>query len=360
MGSAWPVDLRHGARLLRASLGALSGLGTVARSRHGRLVLTAGSGALAVGLAVLAVRHFALSGWPLAHGRPVLLAAAGLLLLVSCAFKAYGWRRLFAADERPEPLTLAAANGGASVTGVALPGRFDDAVRIAIVRRFPHCPASVRALCLSLFMLGLIDSIALAPLAAAAAVLPGHSVSLRAGLALIAGAGIGAAALVITLPRIAASKRLLRFRLARWLSPRTTSIRGASQSWALVSASWLLRAVALFLLLGAFGIGLSFPLAILFLCAGAAASALPIGPAGAAAQIGAGAAVLAASGVAVSQAIAFAVAVQAMAVLAGAAILLSAVAWRGGLRLRRPGLGVAVRVPETIGKRKAGLGAEPT
>ena len=300
-GSGESADPRAAARLLRASLAALSDLGRLARSRRGRLALTIGSGALAVGLSVLAVRHFAVTGWPISRGRPVLLVAAGLLLLVAYAFKAYGWRRLFAADERPQPLTLAAANGGASVTGVALPGRFDEVVRIAIVRRYPPCPAGVRSLCLSLFMLGLIDSIALAPFAATVAVLPGHAVSLRAGLALIAAAGVGAAALVITLPRIAASKRLFRFRLARWLSPRTTSMRGASQSWALVSASWLLRAVALFLLLGAFGIGLSFPLALLFLCAGAAASALPIGPAGAAAQVGAGAAVLVASGVAVGR-----------------------------------------------------------
>jgi uncharacterized membrane protein YbhN (UPF0104 family) len=293
----------------------------------------AGSAAFAIGLSFLAVRHFAVTGWPLSNGRPVLLVGAGLLFLLAYAFKAYGWQRLFAVDERPQPLALAAANGGASVTGVALPGRFDDVVRIAIVRSYPRCPAGVRSLCLSLFMLGLIDAAALAPLAAAAAVFPGHSNSLRAVLALIAGIGIGAAALVITLPRVAASKRLLRFRLVRWLGPRTTSMRVASQAWALVSACWIVRAVALFLLLGAFGIGLSFPLALLFLSAGAAASALPIGPAGAATQIGAGAAVLVASGVAVSEAVGFAVAVQAMGVLTGAVILLLAALWRVGLRL---------------------------
>ena len=222
------------------------------------------------------------------------------------------------------------------MTGVALPGRFDDAVRIAIVRRYPRCPASVRSLCLSLFMLGLIDSIALAPLAAAAAVFPGHSVSLRAGLALIAGAGIGAAALVITLPRVAASKRLLRFRLVRWLGPRTTSVRGASQSWALVSACWILRAVALFLLLGAFG------------SASPSRSQSSSSAPGRRRQrcrsarrrgdtVGAGAAVLVASGVAVSQAVGFAVAVQAMGVLTGAAILLAAATWRTACILCKPG-----------------------
>jgi uncharacterized membrane protein YbhN (UPF0104 family) len=337
--------------LPRPATSALNSFARRAHSRGGRLALTAGSGAVAIGLSVLAVRHFAVTGWPLAHGHPALLVVAGLLLLLAYAFKACGWRRLFAAGERPRPFALAAANGGASVTGVALPGRFDDVVRIAIVRRYPGCPAGVRSLCLSLFMLGLIDSVALAPLAAAAAVFPDHGVGLRAGLALIAAAGIGAAALVITLPRIAASERLVRFRLARWVSPRTTSLLGASQAWALVSACWLARALALFLLLGALGIGLSFPLALLFLCAGAAAAALPIGPAAAPTQVGAGAAVLVASGVPVSQAVGFAVAVQAMGVLAGGSILLAAVAWRTSLRLAPPRLRASSVVLETAGKR---------
>jgi len=309
----------------------------VARSRSGRLALTAGSGALALALAVLAGRHFAETSWPLSQGQPGLLVATGLLFLLAYAFKAYGWRRLFAADERPQPLALAAANGGASVTGVALPGRFDDVVRIAIVRRYPGCPAGVRALCLSLVMLGLIDSAALAPLASVAAGLMGHGTGVRAGLGLVAAAGIAAAVLILALPRLAGSRRLLRFRLGRWLSPRTTSLRGASEAWALVSACWLVRAVGLFLLLGALGLGFSFPLALLFLCAGAAAAALPIGPAGAATQVGAGAAVLIASGVGASQAVAVAVAAQALGVLSGGAILLFAALWGIGLRAALPG-----------------------
>jgi hypothetical protein len=80
------------------------------------------------------------------------------------------------------------------------------------------------------------------------------------------------------------------------------------------------------LLLGALGIGYSFPLALVFLCAGAAAAALPIGPAGAATQIGAGAAALLASGVEASQALSFAVSVAALGVITGTAMLLLAVA----------------------------------
>ncbi len=325
--SAAPIMLEGRYRLVVGALVRLR------RSRRGRWTLAAGSGAFAIVLALLAIRHFATTSWPLSDGEPAVVAAAGLLLLLAQAFKAYGWGRLFAPAERPKPLALAAGNGGAALIGVVLPGRFDDAMRVAVVRRYPGCPAGVRALCLSLVMLGLIDSVALAPLALAAAAFPGAGMGVRAGLAVVAAGGVAAAAVIIALPRLAASKRVVRFRIGRWLRPRTTSLRGASEAWALVSACWLIRAVALFLLLGTLGLGFSFPLALLFLCAGAAAAALPIGPAGAATQVGAGAASLIASGVGASQALAAAVAVGGLGVLSGAAIVLAAVVWRTGLSL---------------------------
>ena len=322
-----PVALEGRYRIL---VGALWRLG---RSRPGQWALAAGSGALVVALALLAARHFATTSWPLASGNPSVLVAAGLLLLVAQALKAYGWGRLFTPDERPKALALAAGNGGAALIGVALPGRFDDAMRVAVVRRYPGCPAGVRVLCLSLVMLGLIDSVALAPLAFAAALFPGAGMGVRAGLALVAAAGVGSAAVILALPRLAASKRALRFRLGRWLSPRTSSRRAASEAWALVSACWLVRVVVVFLLLGTLGVGYSFPLALLFLCAGAAAAALPVGPAGAATQVGASAAALIASGVDASQALGVAVSVGALGVFSGAAILVAAVVWRTGVSL---------------------------
>jgi uncharacterized membrane protein YbhN (UPF0104 family) len=284
-----------------------------------------------VALALLAARHFATTSWPLASGNPGVLVAAGALLLVAQALKAYGWGRLFTPEERPKTLALAAGNGGAALIGVALPGRFDDAMRVAVVRRYPGCPAGVRTLCLSLVMLGLIDSVALAPLAFAAVFFPGAGWAVRAALVVVAVAGVAAAALILALPRLAASRRALRFRLGRWLSPRTTSRRAASEAWALVSACWLVRAVALFLLLGTLGVGFSFPLALLFLCAGAAAAALPIGPAGAATQVGAGGAALIASGIGASKALSVAISVGALGIFSGAAIFLFAALWSGGL-----------------------------
>ena len=325
--SAAPVMAETRSHLL---VGVLAG---VRRSGKGRLALMVGSTAFAIALAALAARHFAGTSFPLTHGNPGLLVAAGLLLLLAQGLKAFGWGRLFAAPERPKVLALAAGNGGAALIGVVLPGRFDDAMRIAVVRRYPGCPAGVRVLCLSLVMLGLIDSAALAPLAFAGAAFPGAGIGMRAGLAVVAVAGIAAAALIVALPRLAASKRVLRFRVGRWLNPRTTSLRGASQAWALVSACWLVRAIALFLLLGALGLGFSFPLALLFLCAGAAAAALPIGPAGAATQAGASGAALIASGAGASEALGVAVAIGMLGVLSGTAILVAAIAWRTGVRL---------------------------
>jgi hypothetical protein len=244
-----------------------------------------GSAALMLLLAVLTVRHFATTSWPLSHGQPGLLVAAGLLLLLAQALKALGWARLFTNRERPSPVALVAGNGGAALI-VVLPGHFDDAMRIAVVRRYPGCPAGLRAISLSLVMLGLIDSAALVPLAAVAVAFPGAGVAARAALAVVAGAGIAAAAVLVALPRLAGSKRALRFRLGRWLSPRTTSLYHAMQAWAFVFGCWLVRGVACFIMLGTLGLGYSFPLALLFLCAGAAAAALPIGPAGAATQVG--------------------------------------------------------------------------
>jgi hypothetical protein len=322
-----PILLERRYRLL------VDALWRLGRSRPGQWALAVGSGAVVVVLALLAARHFASTSWPLASGNPGVLVAAGVLLLLAQALKAYGWGRLFVPDERPGALSLAAGNGGAALVGLVLPGRFDDAMRIAVVRRYPGCPAGVRVLCLSLVMLGLIDAVALAPLAFVAALFPGAGLGVRAALGLVALGGVAAAAVIVALPRLVASRRALRYRLGRWLSPRMTSRRPALQAWALVSACWLVRALAVFVLLGTLGVGFSFPLALLFLCAGAAAAALPVGLAGAATQVGVGGAALIASGVGASQALSVAVSVAALGVLSGGAILLFAVVWRTGVSL---------------------------
>ena len=161
-------------------------------------------------------------------------------------------------------------------------------------------------------MLGLIDTAALMPLASSAAASGEMSAGVRIAMGVVAVAGFGAAVVIAILPRLVASGRLIRFRLARWLGERTTCPREAWKAWLLVLASWLTRAFALFLLLAALHVTLSFGLALAFLCAAAATGALPVAPAGAATQAGAGAAILTAELTGTSEAIAFAVAAQVL------------------------------------------------
>src|SRR3989440_7937760 len=174
----------------------------LAGSRRVRIVLNTVfvSGALAA--AALTILHFIHSGWPLASADPLLVVAAGILFLFAYAFKAWGWQRLFAPHERPQALTLAAAGGAASVGGVALPGRFDEAIRIAVVRRLPGKRVGIGALALTLIVVGLLDSAALTPMASVAAA-ASESNGVRVGFALVAAAGLAAAALVLFLPRLA-------------------------------------------------------------------------------------------------------------------------------------------------------------
>ncbi len=297
-------------------------------SKRGHLAVAIGSSAVGLVLVALALRHIRNAPLPFSHGKPALLVSVGLLFLVAFLLKACGWGRLFIHHERPGPLSLAAAGGGATIMGVVLPGRFDELVRIAIVRRFPGCPAGIRSICLSLVILGLLDSAALAPFALVAAAWPGNSVAVRTGFAVVGVGGIAAATVVLTLPYVAASQRLMRFRIARWLAPRATPLRSATEAWALVSASWLVRGTALTLLLAALGLGFNFPLAMMFLCAAAAAAALPIAPAGAATQVGAGTALLIVSGIGASEAVGFALAAQTLLIISGAAALFIAVSWK--------------------------------
>jgi hypothetical protein len=315
-------------------------------NRKVQLLLNGGFGVLLLVVAVVGGRKFAHSGFALRHADPLLLAGATFLFLIAYAFKAWGWQRLFADEDRPGAGALAFAGGAACVGGVALPGRLDDALRIACLKRFPGVRTGIGAVALSLVVLGLLDNAALAPLSAIAAA-SARSWTVRLGFVLIAGAGILAAAIVASLPRIAERSFVMRFRIGRWLASNTHCNRRAAAALGFISVSWALRATAVFLLLDALSMKGSFTLALAFLCASAASAALPIAPAGAATQAGAGAAILIASGVHAGDAIAFSLAAQLLVVGTGAIVMLALAAWhlagRVHLRMRTPRPAVALR-----------------
>ena len=321
--SGVPIVLESRYRLL------VGGLLRFRRSQRSRWGFALATGGVATLFAVLAARHFATSSWPLTRGNPGLLVAAGLLLLLAQALKAFGWGRLFAPDERPRPLALAAGNGGAALIGVVLPGRFDDAMRVAVVRRYPGCPAGVRALCLSLVMLGLIDSAALAPLAACRRGLSGRR---------------------DRRPRRAGGRGCRRSRRRR--ADRRSASPGREQACCALPARPLAESCARPRSGRDRKRGRSCPPAGSFgrwrsSCSSARSASASRSrsrscsspparrrrhcrsvPRGAATQAGASGAALIASGVGASQALAVAVSVGALGVLSGSAIFLFAVAWR--------------------------------
>jgi uncharacterized membrane protein YbhN (UPF0104 family) len=287
----------------------------------------------ALAVSALVVRHFVTSGWPLHEANPWLVALAGVIFVAAYAAKAWGWQHLFHREQRPAVLTLAAAGGAASVGGIALPGRCDEVIRLAVVRRCRRRRASVGAVALSLFLLGLLDSAALTPLASVAVAVAHVGGWMEAGLVVVAVAGVAAAGVVVTLPRIARVRFVSRFRLAGWVREHAAPPREAVWAWLGVALSWVLRAVATFVLLAALGLGTDFALALAFVCAASASAVLPVAPAGAAMQAGAGAAILIAAGVHRDEALAFGVAAQAVVILAGAAFVLALGAWHAQGRL---------------------------
>lgn len=297
----------------------------------------------------LVARHFARAGWPIHEANLWLVGLAGLILLAAYTAKAWGWQRLFHSEQRPAVLTLAAAGGAASVGGIALPGRCDEVIRVAVVRRCRRRRASVGAVALSIFLLGLLDSAAMTPLASVAVAVAHVHGWMQLGLIVVAVAGIAAAAVVVALPRIARVRWFERFRLARWVHDNATPTREAAWAWAAVATSWVLRSLAVFVLLAALGFGFDFALALSFVCASSASAVLPIAPAGAAMQAGAGAAILAASGIHADQAVAFGVAAQALLMISGAAFVLALGAWHAQGRFQQLAVAGQLRRTRTLG-----------
>jgi uncharacterized membrane protein YbhN (UPF0104 family) len=298
-----------------------------------QILLNGGLGLGLLGVSYLSVKHFVKGGWPLHHADPILVVASAVLFLIAYAFKAWGWQRLFAPDDRPTAGALAFAGGAACVGGVAMPGRVDDAIRIACVKRFPGTRAGLGTIGLSLIIVGMLDNAALAPLASVA-ITDARSWTVRAGFMVVAVAGVLAAVVVSMLPKFAGMRRVMKYRIGRWLSEHTQCRKESLAALLLISVSWALRGTAVFLLLNAVALRGSFPLALGFLCASAASAAVPIGPAGAAMQAGAGATLLALSGVPKAEALAFAVAAQALVVITGAAVMLLIAAWHIAVRVK--------------------------
>ena len=140
-------------------------------------------------------------------------------------------------------------------------------IRVAVVRRCRRRRASFGAVALSIFLLGLLDSAALTPLAYAPRSSRDVGGWLRAGLLVVAVAGVLAAAVVLGLPRLRVCGRSRASGSPPSLREHATGPREAIVAWAAVATSWALRALAVFVLLDALALGTDFALALAFVCA---------------------------------------------------------------------------------------------
>jgi hypothetical protein len=264
----------------------------------------------ALAAAFLVARRITSTSWPLAGAKIELVIGAGAAYLASFGFRALGWQRLFPATARPDRGRCLAACGAAAASGAVLPFRLDYLVKIETLRRLGGVTLGLDAIAISIISLGLVDAVAMLPLAVAALVTSGAV--FRAPLVVVLLFCLGCVAVLALgpaigrLPLISRSGRLQAL-CARvgGSAARTSSTLAAG---VLLLGCWLSRALGSTLLLWALGVGFSPGIALLILCLAAAASILPITAGGAIVSVGATSGVLLAVGVPTRAAVNFSLA----------------------------------------------------
>jgi hypothetical protein len=314
-------------------------------SRHnGRLKTTAGIAfcVIAVAVGFLAARRLTSTSWPLQEANVILVLGASGAYLASFVFRALGWQRLFP-GERPDRSRCLAACGAAAASGVVLPFRLDYVVKISMLRRLGGVRLGLETVGLSIVTLGLVDAVAMLPLATAAIATSGAI--FRAPLVVVMLFCLGCIGVLALGPRLVLLPFVRRSSRVAGVLRRVGDHAGISRSTFAASGflfgCWTMRALGSTLLLSALGVGFSPDLALVILCLAAAASILPITAGGAIVSVSATSGVLLALGVTRSAAINFSL---ASGMLLTVTALAAAVIGVGGslfLTMRRRYLGHA-------------------
>jgi hypothetical protein len=304
---------------------------------------------LSLGACVLVARHLSDASWPLdgAHFPLVFLACGSYL--ASFGFRAFGWHLLFPRSERPDRARCLTACGAAAASGVVLPFRLDYVVKISILRALGGVKLGLTTIAVSIVALGMVDAVAMLPLAVAALATSGPV--LRAPLIVVVLFCIGCLGIltlgqrVARLPLVGRSDRL--HTVYRRVANSTRLSRATLVAALLLLGCWTSRALGSALLLSALGVRFSPTLALVVLCMSAATAILPITAGGAVAGMGTTAGVLFALGVSKGVAVNFALASGLL--LTSAALAAAAVGLSGSLLLtfreRRPRAAV---IPVTV------------
>lgn len=265
---------------------------------------------LSVGACILVARRLTSASWPLQHAELTLVMAGGTAYLASFFFRALGWRQMFPSSERPDSARCLAACGASAATGTVLPFRLDYLVKIMVLRRLRGVTLGLDTIVLSIVALGLVDAVAMLPLAVSAFATSGEM--FRAPLAVVVLFCICCLGVLVAGPRLVRLPLVHRSRRAtavfHRVAEQATITPSTYAAALLLFACWTSRALGSVLLLMALGTEFSPMLALVVLCMAAATSILPITAGGAVAGMAATAAVLFALGVSKDIAINFSLA----------------------------------------------------
>jgi Lysylphosphatidylglycerol synthase TM region len=254
---------------------------------------------LSLGACVLVARLLSGASWPLDGARASMVLIAAGLYIASYGFRALGWQRLFPRRERPDGARCLAACGAAAASGIVLPFRLDYVVKISTLRRLGGVKLDLKTIAVSIIALGMVDAVAMLPLAAYALAMSGPV--LRAPLVVVVLFCIGCLGILTLGPRVSRLPLAGRSSRLQAVYRRVAGSTRFSQS-TLVAGLFLLgcwgsRALGSTFLLSAFGVRFSPTLALVVVCVSAAAAILPITAGGAVAGMGTTAGVLFALGV---------------------------------------------------------------
>jgi uncharacterized membrane protein YbhN (UPF0104 family) len=257
----------------------------------------------------LTARRLTASGWPLEKANVALVLTASAAYLSSFFLRALGWQRLFPGD-RPDRSRCLAACGAAAASGVVLPFRLDYVVKIWTLRKLGGVRLGLDTVGLSILSLGMIDAVAMLPLAACA--LATSDAIFRAPLTVVLLFCLGCITTLalgprlVKLPFVDRSERVERS--FRRVGAHVAVSRSTFVAAGFLFGCWTTRALGCALLLSALGAGFSPTLALVVICLAAATSILPITAGGAIVNLGTTSVVLLGLGVTQQAAINFALA----------------------------------------------------
>jgi Lysylphosphatidylglycerol synthase TM region len=323
----------HGPLLSARPRRPLDAIAAAPRMFRGSLKLVSGIAICLVSIAasLLLARRFTGASWPFEHAGRALVVLAAASYAASFGFRALGWQRVFPRGQRPDCARCLAACGAAAASGAVLPFRLDYLIKIGTLRRLRGVRLGLDTIVLSILALGMVDAVAMLPLAVWALTTSGPL--LRAPLIVVVLFCAGCLAALVAGPRLARLPLTRRSRRAAAILDRiaanSTITRSTVAAAVFLFACWTTRALGSAFLLTALGAPFSPTLALVVLCMAGMASILPITAGGAVAGMGATAGVLFALGVSKDIAVNYSLASGLL--LTGAAVVAALVGLSGSV-----------------------------